>query len=96
MYSNCVLNMWRLQVVERMYSNQELAGIRGDNLFGPQVLPKYPTGRNYKAFLENNMPDFLADVPLIIRRELHFMQDGAPAHFSLVDRRYPNRKFSGR
>jgi hypothetical protein len=45
--------------------------------------------------LENNMPDFLADVPLIIRRELHFMHDGAPANFSLVARRYLNRKFPG-
>jgi hypothetical protein len=27
--------------------------------------------------LNTNMPDFLADVPLIIRRELHFMHDGA-------------------
>jgi hypothetical protein len=42
----------------------------------------------------NNMPDFLADVPLIIRQELHFMHDGAPAHFSLFARRYLNRKFS--
>jgi hypothetical protein len=56
--------------------------------FGPQGLPNKVTGRNYKAFLENNMPDFLADVPLIIHRELHFMHDGAPAHFSLVARKY--------
>jgi hypothetical protein len=42
------------------------------------------------------MPDFLADVPLIIRRELHFMHDGVPAHFSLVARRYLNRKLPGR
>jgi hypothetical protein len=41
------------------------------------------------------MPDFLADVPLIICRELHFMHDGAPAHFSLVARRYMNQKFPG-
>jgi hypothetical protein len=46
--------------------------------------------------LENNMPDFLVDVSLIIRRELHFMHDGAPAHFSLVACRYMNRKFPGR
>jgi hypothetical protein len=42
------------------------------------------------------MPDFLADVPLIICRELHFMHDGAPAHISLAARRYLNRKFPGR
>jgi hypothetical protein len=41
------------------------------------------------------MPDFLADVPLIICRKLHFVHDGAPAHFSLIARRYLNRKFPG-
>jgi transposase len=45
--------------------------------------------------MENNMPDFLADMPLIIHRELHFMHDGAPTHFSLVARRYLNRKLPG-
>jgi hypothetical protein len=45
--------------------------ICGDNLFGPHVLPNKHSGWNYKAFLEN-MADFLADVPLIIRRELRF------------------------
>jgi hypothetical protein len=46
--------------------------------------------------LESSLPDLLADVPLIIRRELHFMQDGAPSHFSLVARMHLNRKFPGR
>jgi hypothetical protein len=62
-----------------------------DSLFGPPVLPNRLTGRNYKPFLgEKNMLDFLADVSLIIRRELHFMHDGAPGHFSLIARRYLN------
>jgi hypothetical protein len=42
------------------------------------------------------MLDFLANVALIIRRELHFMHDGAHAHFSLVACRYLSRKFPGR
>jgi hypothetical protein len=29
--------------------------------------------------MENSLPDLLADVPLIICREMHFMHDGAPA-----------------
>jgi hypothetical protein len=41
------------------------------------------------------MPDFLADMPLIICRELYFMHDGAPAHFSLVAHRCLNRMFPG-
>jgi hypothetical protein len=73
-----------------MYSNQELAGICGDNLFGPHVLPKRLRGRNYKVFVENSMPDFLAYVPLIICRELHFMNDGASPHLTLIARSYLN------
>jgi hypothetical protein len=41
----------------------------------------------YKAFLESNMSDFLADVPLIIPRELRFMYDADSARFC----RYPGR-----
>jgi hypothetical protein len=43
--------------------------------------------------MENSIPDFFANVPLFICRELHFMHDGAPAHFSLIARRYLNRNF---
>jgi hypothetical protein len=41
------------------------------------------------------MPDFLASVKLTICQELHFMHDGALAHFSLTARRYLNRKLPG-
>jgi hypothetical protein len=78
-----------------MYSKQELAGVCGDHLFGLHVLPNWLRDRNYKAFMENSMPVFLADVPLIIPRELHFMQDGAAGYFSLMACRYLNRKFLG-
>jgi hypothetical protein len=50
---------------------------------------------DYKAFLENDMPGFLANAPLIIRREMHFMHDGPPTYFYLVSYRYLNRKFPG-
>jgi hypothetical protein len=49
-----------------------------------------------KACLENDTPGFLADVTLFVHRELRFLQDDAPAHFSLDALRYLNRKFSGR
>jgi hypothetical protein len=37
------------------------------------------------------MPDFMADVPLIICQELHFMHNGAATHFTLVARGYLNQ-----
>jgi hypothetical protein len=76
--------------------HRHLASIYGDSLFGLNIHLNRLTERNYKAFTENNMPDFLADVPLIICRELHFMRDGTPTHFSLVAHSYLNRKFPGR
>jgi hypothetical protein len=78
---------------QQWFFNNTWAGICGDNLFGPHVLPHRVTEWNYKACLENITPDFSADVPLIIPRELHIMDVGAPEHFSLVARRYLNRKF---
>jgi hypothetical protein len=51
---------------QQQFSINIWANICGDNLFGPLVLPNRLTGQNYKACLENNMPDFLVDVPLII------------------------------
>jgi hypothetical protein len=60
------------------------AGIYGDNLFGLHILSNSLAERNLKAFLENSMPDFLADMLLIICQELDFVYDGALAHFSLI------------
>jgi hypothetical protein len=77
---------------QQKFSINIWVGICGDNLFGPHELPNRLTGWNYKAYFENSMTEFLADVPLIFRGELHFMNDGTLAHFSLVARRYLNRK----
>jgi hypothetical protein len=53
---------------QQRFSIYILAGICGGNLFRPNTLPNMLTWQNYKAFLENNMPDFLADMPLIIHQ----------------------------
>jgi hypothetical protein len=81
---------------QQQFSISIWAGICGNNLLGAHILPNRLTGRNYKAFLENSMPDFLADVPLIVHCELHFMHDDSPTHFSFLACRYLIRKFPGR
>jgi hypothetical protein len=77
---------------QQWFSIKIWAGICGDILFGPHILPNRHTGQIYKAFLENNIPDFLAAVPLIIRPELHFVNDAATS-FCLNAHRYLNQKF---
>ncbi|KAJ4426788.1 hypothetical protein ANN_26587 [Periplaneta americana] len=76
------LNMW--------------AGIIGDRLFGPHVLVNRLTGQAYTNFLENTTPHVLEDTPLINRQHIHFLHDGAPAHFSRTARRYLDRRFPDR
>ncbi|KAJ4427702.1 hypothetical protein ANN_25354 [Periplaneta americana] len=76
------LNMW--------------AGIIGDRLVGPHVLVNRLTGQAYTNFLENTIPHVLKDTPLINRQHIHFLHDGAPAHFSRTARRYLDRRFPDR
>lgn len=76
------LNMW--------------AGIIGDRLVGPHVLVNRLTGQAYTNFLENTIPDVFEDTPLINHQHIHFLHDGAPAHFSLTARRYLDRRFPDR
>ncbi|KAJ4431197.1 hypothetical protein ANN_19794 [Periplaneta americana] len=76
------LNMW--------------AGIIGDRLVGPHVLVNRLTGQAYTNFLENTILHVLGDTPLINRQHIHFLHDGAPAHFIRTARRYLDRRFPDR
>ncbi|KAJ4437962.1 hypothetical protein ANN_13901 [Periplaneta americana] len=76
------LNMW--------------AGIIGDRLVGPHVLVNRLTGQAYTNFLQNTIPHVLEDTPPINRQHIHFLHDGAPAHFSRTARRYLDRRFPDR
>ncbi|KAJ4441540.1 hypothetical protein ANN_11396 [Periplaneta americana] len=68
-------------------------GIIRDRLVGPHVLVNRLTGQAYTNFLENTIPHVLEDTPLINRQHIHFLHDGAPAHFSRTTRRYLDRRF---
>lgn len=63
-------------------------GVVGNNLVGPVELPGRLNGENYLNFLRNVLPNLLEEVPLNIRRNLWFMHDGCPAHFSLIVREF--------
>jgi hypothetical protein len=53
------------------------AGLIGDVLVGPHVLPRRLTGKRYRNFLENDLAQLLEEVPLTIRRRMWFLHDGA-------------------
>jgi len=69
------------------------AGIIGNFIIGPVILPQRLTGQIYLDHLENTLPYLLHALPLQIRREMWFMHDGAPPHFSVAVRNYLNQQY---
>ena len=54
----------------------------GKWFIGPFVFGNNLTGNTYDAFLRNEMPGLLEDIPLMIRSQMYFQHDGAPPHFT--------------
>ncbi|XP_076247807.1 uncharacterized protein LOC143187479 [Calliopsis andreniformis] len=72
------------------------AGICGDFLVGPYILPDRLDGPKYKIFLEHVLPDLMDDIPYEIRQNMFYQHDGAPAHYSQNVRAYLNQAFQDR
>lgn len=81
---------------QEKFSINVWAGILGNRLLGPFVLPNRLDGLNYLDFLRNNLIDLLEDVPYETRRTMWFMHDGAPPHFRIVVRSYLNAAYPNR
>ncbi|GBM48764.1 hypothetical protein AVEN_24952-1 [Araneus ventricosus] len=72
------------------------AGTLGHNLVLPYILPDRLTFATYGIFLEQVLPSLLQVVPLPIQRNMWFMHDGAPAHFSSTVRYFLNATYPAR
>jgi hypothetical protein len=80
---------------EQCLSINVRAGITGDGLAGPYMLPARLTGRRYPNSLQITLPTVLEDWPLITRQSL-FMHDDHPAHNGRIACDCPDETFSGR
>lgn len=72
------------------------AGMVGNFLLGPYLLPSRLTGAAYLTFLQEQLSEYLEDLPLSLRQTMWFQHDGAPAHFvrpvrDFLDTTFPNR-----
>lgn len=72
------------------------AGIVDEYLLGPYILPPRLNGQTYLTFLQQQLPEFLDDLPLALRSRLWFQHDGAPSHFvqpvrDYLDIAFPNQ-----
>ena len=72
------------------------SGTIGNHSLGPYKLPPNSNEDSYLDFLKNGLRDLLDNLTLNLRQNMHFMQDGAPAHFSRQVRNYLNEIFPQR
>ena len=68
---------------QHRFSINVWAGIVGDSLIGPYLMPSTLTGQRYTMFLSDTLPLLWDDVFLGVRRRMWFQHDGAPAHIML-------------
>lgn len=86
----------RVTHFQHEFSINVWCGIIGNCFIGPHELPARLNGDMYLHFLENTLEELLDDVPLNLRHNYWFMQDGAPAHFQNVVRDHLNHRFPHR
>ena len=72
----------RVTNFQRRFSVNVWCGVLGNRLIGPFVFDSNLTGNTYEAFLRNELPGLLEDIPLMIRSQMYFQHDGAP-HITL-------------
>jgi hypothetical protein len=67
---------------QQQFSIKVWAGIVGDCLVRPHVLPHRLRGNNHRDFLLHELPKLLEDEPLAVRAQMQYVHDGAPTYFS--------------
>lgn len=72
------------------------AGIINNFVVGPVFLPRRLTGENYLAFLREDLPELMDDLPLLVRANMWFLHDGAPPHYTLDVHQFLNNTFPQR
>jgi hypothetical protein len=86
-----VIREWGHQV---LWSIDVWAGIIGNCVVSPYLLPDRLNGLAYCVFLQEVLPVRLEDVPLAVRCDMWFQHDGAPAHFRCTDPTAPQHTVS--
>lgn len=72
------------------------AGILGDHLLGPVILPARLNGQHFLEFLQNRLQNLLENLPLAAIRNMWIQLDGAPAHFAAPVQDWLNEEFPDR
>ena len=80
----------------QQFSLNVRVGIIDGHLIGPVFLPQRLNEQIYTNFLQNELPQILENLPLLLRAQMWFMHDGAPPHFSIIARDHLNNAYRNR
>lgn len=86
----------RPRAFQNEFSVNVWLGVQDNQLCGPHFLPPRLNSLLFLHFLENDLPNYLEDIPLNMRREAWFQMDGAPAHYGNNIINWCNTNFPGR
>lgn len=79
---------------QHAFSINVWCGIIGTKILGPYFYDENLNAERYLFFLQNQLEDFLDDLPLNVLHNLNYFQhDGAPAHNSQIVSEYLLRRF---
>ena len=67
---------------QRRFSLNVWCGMLGKRLIRPFVCDNNLTGNTDEAFLRNELPGLLEDIPLMIMSQMYFQHDGATPHYT--------------
>jgi len=95
-WSHEISHETRVTNFQRRFSVKVWCGVLGNRLIGPFVFDNNLTGKTYEAFLRNELPGLLEDIPLLIRSKMYFQHDGDPPHYTRHVRDYLNESFPKR
>ena len=80
---------------QRRFAVNIWCGVIGNRLITSFVFDNNLTGNTYVAFLRNELPGLLEDIPLI-RSQIYIQHDAAPPHYTRYVREYLNESFPNR
>lgn len=81
---------------QRIWKVNVWCGIVDTHIVGPFFFQENLNRFLYADLLKNELPRLLEDIPLQLRLNMWFQQDGCPAHTSVIARHQLNRIFRGR
>ena len=70
--------------------------VLGKRLIEPFVFDNNLTGNTYEDFLRHVLQGLLEDIPLMIKSQMNFHDDGAPPHYTRRVREFLNESLPNR